>query len=175
MRRKAFILLGMAALGAVAAVHSSIGGAETSARARVPVDSPSSRSYASVARHRFVYPLKVSRSRRYLVDQRNVPFMIVGDAPQSLIGDLSVRDAATYIADRRSRGFNALWVNLLCAHYTGCRADGRTYDGIAPFKIPGDLATLSSSLASRRGGVYVASIGEADEIGPTCSVTQKSP
>jgi len=38
--------------------------------------------------------------------------------------------------------------------------------------IPGDLATLASSLLPRRGGVYVASIGEADEIGAACSTTQ---
>jgi len=31
-------------------------------------------------------------------------------------------------------------VNLLCATYTGGRADGSTYDGIVPF-TPNDLAT----------------------------------
>ena len=36
--------------------------------------------------------------------------------------------------------------------------------------IPGDQATLADSEAPRRGGVYVASIGEADEIGPACAV-----
>src|SRR5690242_2534821 len=32
------------------------------------------------------YPLRTSANNRYLVDQNNVPFMIVGDSPQSLIG-----------------------------------------------------------------------------------------
>jgi hypothetical protein len=36
--------------------------------------------------------------------------------------------------------------------------------------IPGDQATLADSETPRRGGVYVASIGEADEIGPDCAV-----
>jgi hypothetical protein len=36
--------------------------------------------------------------------------------------------------------------------------------------IPGDQATLATSLTPRRGGVYLASIGEADEIGPACRV-----
>ena len=67
--------------------------------------------------------------------------MIVGDSPQALIGNLSVADAAFYIADRKAAGFNALWVDLLCATYTGCRADGKTFDGIAPFTTPGDLST----------------------------------
>jgi hypothetical protein len=46
-----------------------------------------------------------------------------------------------FVANRRRAGFNALWVNLLCATYTGGRADGSTYDGIVPFKTPGDMST----------------------------------
>ncbi len=37
--------------------------------------------------------------------------------------------------------------------------------------IPGDLATLATSRMLRRGGMSIASIGEADEIGPACSPT----
>ena len=32
------------------------------------------------------YPVKASSNNRYLVDQNNSPFMIVGDSPHSLIG-----------------------------------------------------------------------------------------
>ena len=87
-----------------------------------------------------VFPLKLSNNRRYLVDQRNRPFLVMGDAPQALIGNLSVADARAYIANRRAAGFDALWVNLLCVKYTGCRSDGTTYDGVAPFTVPGDLS-----------------------------------
>ena len=105
---------------------------------------------ASTAAERgFVYPLKLSSNRRYLVDQRNVPFMIVGDSPQSMIGNLSLKDAAAYIANRKAAGFNALWVDLLCAKYTGCRADGTTFDGIKPFKTPGDLSTPNPAYFAR--------------------------
>ncbi len=83
------------------------------------------------------FPLKPSKNRRYLVDQRNTPFLLVGDSPQAMIGNLSVHDAASFIANRKAAGFNALWVNLLCATYTGCRDDGTTFDGIAPFTRPG--------------------------------------
>ena len=109
--------------------------------------------HANVARHRFVYPLKLSSSRRYVVDQRNVPFMIVGDSPQALIGNLSVKDAAYYIANRKAAGFNTIWVNLLCAKYTGCRDDGTTLDGIKPFRTPGDLSTPNPAYFARADAI----------------------
>jgi hypothetical protein len=87
------------------------------------------------------FPLKASVSNRILVDQNNVPFLMVGDAPQAMVGNLSVNDAAYFIADRAQYGINALWVNLLCDGYTACNADGTTFDGIAPFTTPGDLST----------------------------------
>jgi len=90
---------------------------------------------------RYVYPLKVSSNRRYLVDQRGRPFMVVGDSPHSLIGNLSLKDAAAYIADRKAAGFNSLLVQLLCVKYAGCRPDGTNASGITPFTTPDDLAT----------------------------------
>jgi hypothetical protein len=100
-----------------------------------------------------VFPLKPSKNRRYLVDQRNTPFLVVGDSPQAMIGNLSVRDAASFIADRKAAGFNALWVNLLCATYTGCRDDGTTFDGIAPFTTPGDLSTPNPAYFARADAI----------------------
>ena len=85
--------------------------------------------------------LKVGPTGRYLVDQRGRPFLIVGDSPQSMIVNLSLQDAKTYIADRKALGFNALWVNLLCDTYTAGRPDGSTYDHIQPFLKPNDLST----------------------------------
>jgi hypothetical protein len=100
-----------------------------------------------------VFPLSISASRRYLVDRRGRPFLITGDAPQALIGNLSVRDAAAYIADRKRIGFNALWVNLLCAKYTGCRDDGTTFDGIKPFTRAGDLSTPNPAYFARADAI----------------------
>ena len=65
------------------------------------------------------YPLKASLSGRYVVDSNNVPFLIIGDAPHSIITNLNKTDAATYLTDRGSQGFNALWIELLCDSYTG--------------------------------------------------------
>jgi hypothetical protein len=79
------------------------------------------------------YPLKQSLNGRYLVDQSNAPVMLVGDSPQALIVNLTTNEAAFYFADRAGYGFNTVWINLLCATYTGGRADASTVDGIVPF------------------------------------------
>ena len=82
------------------------------------------------------YPLKVGPTGRYLVDQQGVPFLITGDSPQALMVNLSEAEADSYFADRQAAGFNAVWINLLCATYTGGRPDGSTYDGIVPSRRP---------------------------------------
>ena len=82
------------------------------------------------------YPLRVSANRRYLVDRDGVPFLLMGDSPQALTVNLSEAEADAFFADREAHGFNAVWVNLLCATYTGGRPDGSTYDGIVPFTTP---------------------------------------
>jgi hypothetical protein len=81
------------------------------------------------------YPLKVSANGRYLTDQNNIPFLIVGDAPQALPVMISTSDAARYFDDRQAHGFNSMWINVLCAgpYFPDCRDDGSTYDGIRPF------------------------------------------
>ena len=107
----------------------------------------------SAASRGFSYPLKLSSNGRYLVDQRNVPFLIVGDSPQAMIGNLSVKDAAAYIANRKAAGFNSLLVDLLCAKYTGCRDDGTTFDGIKPFTTPGDLSTPNPAYFARADAI----------------------
>jgi len=95
-----------------------------------------------------VYPLAVSANRRYLVDQNNVPFLIAGDAPQALMVNISEADADMYFADRSSHGFNCLWINLLCADYTGGRTDASTYDGVLPWTTAGDLSTPNEAYFS---------------------------
>jgi hypothetical protein len=87
------------------------------------------------------YPLKKSANGRYLVDQRNVPYLIAGDAPQGLMVYLSEAEAELYFANRQAHGFNTLWIDLICNDYAGVRKDGTTYDGIQPFLTPGDLST----------------------------------
>ncbi len=86
------------------------------------------------------YPLKISSTNpRILVDQDNVPFLLVGDAPQTLIVNVSTADAAYYLADRAGRGLNSLWIEVLCVEYGGGRPDASLMDGTKPFTktIPG--------------------------------------
>lgn len=87
------------------------------------------------------YPLRVSNNHRYLVDQKGTPFLIVGDTPQGLMGNVSEDEAERYFADREAHGFNTLnWVNAECAGtQQGWDAYSRTVDGIRPFTefLPG--------------------------------------
>ncbi len=75
--------------------------------ANPPVLSASPQSLA------YTFPLKVSENHRYLLDQRGRPFRIHGDSAQSLIANLTFTEAETYLADRRSKGFNTVNINLL--------------------------------------------------------------
>jgi hypothetical protein len=79
------------------------------------------------------FPIKASPNGRYFVGRDNVPVLIVGDAPMSIVSALTPTQQNTYFDDRQAHGFNALWINLLCADYTGCKASGKTYDNVAPF------------------------------------------
>jgi hypothetical protein len=81
------------------------------------------------------YPLKVSANGRYLVDQNNTPFLIVGDTPQGLMSRLSEKDADIYFADRQAHGFNAMgWMDVACVgHDFPDVRNGSTVDGIRPF------------------------------------------
>jgi hypothetical protein len=67
------------------------------------------------------------------VDQNEVPFLMVGDSPQSLLVNLSRSDALSYIIDRKEHGFNTLWINVLCNTYTAGRANANLLNGTLPF------------------------------------------
>src|SRR5437763_352625 len=123
-------------LAAMALIASARRGISAGAQARPEFRKPS-------------YPLKKSANGRYLVDWNNHPFLITGDAPQALVVNLSEADAELYFANRKSHGFNTLWINLLCKPGTGGRKDGSTYDGILPFKMSGDLSTPNEAYFAR--------------------------
>jgi hypothetical protein len=86
-----------------------------------------------------VYPLKVGPTRRYLVDQNNVPFLIHGDTPWSLIVELSEPDAELYLENRRQKGFNSVIVNLIEHKFSSNPPN--TLAGDPPFLTPGDFST----------------------------------
>jgi hypothetical protein len=90
------------------------------------------------------YPVTISANSRYLTDHNGKPFLVVGDSPQALIGNLSwnisgTNGVRTYFQNRVGYGFNTVWINLLCDNYTYCAANGHMSDngtagsGPAPF------------------------------------------
>src|SRR6266699_5171867 len=92
-----------------------------------------------------LFPLHIEADKRYLVDAAGKPFLMLGESPQAMIGNLSEADAELFLVNRKSHGFNTVWVNLLCARYTGCKADGTTYGIRAPFTVASDLSTYDLS------------------------------
>jgi hypothetical protein len=59
------------------------------------------------------FPLKLAAGKRYLVDQNGVPFLGLGDSPWNISMTLSATDQATYLADRKARGFNMMLVECI--------------------------------------------------------------
>ena len=99
------------------------------------------------------FPLQVSANGRYLETAQGSPWLMVGDSPQSTIGDLSVAKSDAYFADRAAHGFNAVWTNLLCESYTECSGTGVTYDGVKPFTTGTDQSSYDLSTPN---GTYFA-------------------
>jgi hypothetical protein len=89
------------------------------------------------------FPLKLSTNQRYLVDQNNAPFPILGDSGWEVAHNLVPADQDSYLADRVSRGFNAVLVEAIEHKFTTKkppmdfasnlpftrRLDGATYTG----------------------------------------------
>src|SRR5215510_7048783 len=97
------------------------------------------------------YPLRPSVNGRYMLDANNAPFLIIGDSPHSILANLSNSDAVTYLTDRGQRGFNALWIELLCDDPFGYGNEGdpnygRDFNGNNPFlsTLPGGYYNLTT-------------------------------
>jgi Protein of unknown function (DUF4038)/Putative collagen-binding domain of a collagenase len=89
-------------------------------------------------------PLKIDAHGRYLVDQHNVPFLIQGDSPWSLIVGLTNDEVEQYLEVRKRQGFNAILVNLIEHHFPGAQnKKGAPFnrDGQEPFRVSGDFTT----------------------------------
>jgi Protein of unknown function (DUF4038)/Putative collagen-binding domain of a collagenase len=95
------------------------------------------------------YPVQREDGKRHLVDQDGDPFLLNGDSPQSLFVNLSLSEAATYFANRSARGFNAVWINLICGQRTGGRPSANTYDEIHPFLSGRDLTQPNEEYFAR--------------------------
>ena len=92
------------------------------------------------------YPLKVSADHRYLVDQNNQPTFLIGDAPHCLLTMMWETNAAAWLNNRGTNGYNALWVEILAGNYVGGRSDASMLDGTKPFTnyISGSVYDLTT-------------------------------
>jgi hypothetical protein len=86
-----------------------------------------------------VFPLRVEPGKRHLVDASGRPFLLHADTAWSLIADLPIGEAETYLEDRRQKGFNAVIVNLLERKFA--RNAPSNFYGASPFSTPGDFST----------------------------------
>jgi Protein of unknown function (DUF4038)/Putative collagen-binding domain of a collagenase len=122
----------VALTGVLAFVLSWLLGCQAQTHSGTSKNSPASKNSSAAAP---AYPLKLSANRRYLVGQNKVPFLLVGDSPQGIMGRLTEEEADHYFANRQSHGFNTLgWVDVLCAGRDfPDNIDAATPDGIRPF------------------------------------------
>lgn len=79
----------------------------------------------------YAYPLKLGPTSRYLVDQNNKPYLLVGDAGWSLFVSSTNADAELYLDNRKQKGFNAILVELI-ENYFASNAPRNIY-GEPPF------------------------------------------
>ena len=105
------------------------------------------------------FPLRISDDHRYLVGQHGEPFRIQGDSAQSLIANLTREEAVAYLDDRRTKGFNAVNINLLehkfAVHAPKNRRGDPPFLSSDNFATPNDayfdFADTIIDLASSRG------------------------
>src|SRR4051794_12187570 len=85
------------------------------------------------------FPLKRGTNPRYLVDQNGRPFLIHGDAPWSMMVQLTREETEEYLINRYRKGFNSIIVNLIEHIFCGSPPLNRYVE--PPFNTPGDFAT----------------------------------
>lgn len=88
---------------------SACGGSPRPSSAQVPVPAAVPGAVSANA----TFPLRVGSDRRHIVDAANQPFLMVGDAPWSLIAEPTREEASLYLRTRRAQGFNTVLVSLL--------------------------------------------------------------
>jgi hypothetical protein len=85
------------------------------------------------------YPLHVEAGKRYLLDAQNRPFLIQGDAPWAMIGQLRREDVDLYFETRRQQGFNTVLMELIDYKFSA-NPPNNVYND-PPFTRAGDFST----------------------------------
>jgi hypothetical protein len=109
---------------------------------------------AASARDATAFPLQIEPSGRYLVDQRQQPFRIQGEAAWDLVVQLSLDQVEAYLANRARHGFNTVLVELVeRKRWIEHSSTPSTRDGLAPFMKAGDFSTPNDAYFSRVAAV----------------------
>src|SRR6185369_5124440 len=98
----------------------------------------------SVSTGPVTFPLKLSASKRYLVDQNNVPFLINQASSWGLIQSLSTADATTYLDDLAQRGFNTVMISII-SYDTRMPGSPPNWQGVSPFNTQWDFSTFNEA------------------------------
>ena len=83
----------------------------------------------------------ISSNKKYLVDRQGNPLLLQGEAAWEIIQGLSEADAIAYLDDRKSRGVNALIVELIEHKFTAHTPRSANVAGHVPFANNNDFTT----------------------------------
>jgi hypothetical protein len=91
----------------------------------------------------YVYPLKVSATGRYLVDQMGRPWRVQADAGWFMSANATPADVDTYLTTRKAQGFNSFYLMAMVHEGGYAAAPGAPNNkaGVAPFTTPDDFLT----------------------------------
>jgi 4-amino-4-deoxy-L-arabinose transferase-like glycosyltransferase len=97
-----------------------------------------------------LFPLRVDRSGRYLLDAQGRPFRITGDAGWDLPVQLAPADVERYLERRARQGFNTVLL-LLLEHkrWVASSHAPLTWDGLSPLQRPGDFSAPNDAYFQR--------------------------
>ena len=99
------------------------------------------------------FATSVSSNGRYILDQFSNPWLMVGDSPHSLLVNLTPTQQQAYFADRQSKGFNCVLVQVVCgalpAQQDGYTGNFNTYAG--NFANYNNVAPFTTNAASGSG------------------------
>jgi hypothetical protein len=90
------------------------------------------------------FPLEVSASGRFLVDQNETPFLINQASSWGLIQALSISDATSYLDSLSQRGFNTVMVSII-SNDVRMAGSPPNWQGTPPFTQRWDFSTWNEA------------------------------
>lgn len=111
------------------------------------------------------FPLQLHGGGRYLTQSDGTPFIMIGDTPWSIAVQLSNTQIDSYLADRASKGCNAILFNAIEKTYSSQTPTYRNASGNDPFtNMSGPNWTLNDAYWQRVD--YI--VNAAKELGIVC-------